>query len=297
MVRVHGKIILAGEHSVVYGHSAVAAPTTLYVDLTETDSGYFVAPDLDLEIPMEAPHGMLDVFRAVVPWDQRPRRSGLLLTGSLPPGLGMGFSAALSVALAHQFCRWSAVAADQVPSRVRHWALAMENHFHGGASGLDVEAVLVPYPIEFQRGQPVRPIEVSGAFHLVGAAFPVVATTKQCVAQVRQMSEADPGAAHRIAALGELASQSAQCLRAGDDRGLGQMFRAIQTHLGFFGLTTAATERAIDVAHEVGAYGAKISGAGGGGLVLAVVPGQEAAELEHRWRELEPRCVFRHVLN
>lgn len=297
MIVVHGKMILAGEHSVVYGHSAVAAPVTPAVTLTETDSGHFVAPSLGLDLPMDADHPMLVTLRTVLPWERRPAGAGLELGGQLPPGLGMGFSAALSAALARQFCTWTRIQPQRLESQVRTWAHELENLFHGGASGLDVEAVLVHHALEFRRGHPVTPIDVSGAFHIVGAAFPVTASTKQCVAQVRTARDSDPEAARRIDSMGELAQAAARVLREGQEQMLGNVFNAIQEHLDFFGLNTDATRAAIQLARQCGAYGAKISGAGGGGLVIAVAPAVARAAIEKQWASLSPVLQFRHTLS
>jgi mevalonate kinase len=148
---------------------------------------------------------------------------------------------------------------------------AWEQVFHGNASGVDAAAAYAGGCIWFSKATGIQPIFVALPLKLVICLAGPPASTKQMVEDVRRLGERRPDLlAKSLAGIESLVNNAKLCIEAGDLRGLGQLMNYNQMLLSGLFLSTSDIERACAVAREAGALGAKLTGAGGGGAVIAL---------------------------
>ncbi len=199
----------------------------------------------------------------------------------IPSRAGLGSSAALAVAVAR-----AAVAAtgrSDAATAVDGAVAAAEAIFHGNASGIDAAAAKSGAAGRYSRADGWRPLPVLQTFTLcVGLSGRPRDTVAQVAAVARlrtRLSVADD----LLAALGRLTDDAAAALAKGDVDGLGRIFDAAHGLLAALRLSGPELETLVHGARAAGAVGAKLTGAGGGGAVIAIAPGHERDVLA-RWR-------------
>jgi mevalonate kinase len=295
-----GKLILFGEHAVVYGRPALALglPQGLRVQrLTATGGALRLrVPAWRLAADDGQPGKLGRVLRRLRRLMPGPEDGfAVEIDARLPAAAGLGSSAALAVLLVR--CLARVRGQSLAAAGVRAAAHRLERIFHGRPSGLDDTVASFGGLCLFQRGgldagQPgwgrLSPAALQLPYHVPGLVIGdsrVPRATAERVADVRRQHAADP---ERVEALFE---RMAGCLRRGvaalaarDAAGLGAAMNANQAALAELGLSCPAIERMLQIAERRGAPGAKLTGAGGGGCVVALAPGCEAA-VAAAWRE------------
>lgn len=281
VAHAHGKVILLGEHAVVYGVPAIAAGI-------ERGASARAAPGEPVWLELDA--------RRVQPDDgsELGQAFGGLLRAlgdpavqiraelELPPGAGLGASAALGVALAR-----AVVALSPHPdeARVAAAARAWEQVFHGNPSGVDAAAAALGGCIWFERELGPKPLKLARDLELaIGLAAPP-ASTRAMVEQVAKLRERRPSVVDKaLAGIRSLVENARGCLEAGDLPGLGKLLDLNQMILSGLFLSTDRIETACRLARDHGALGAKLTGSGGGGAVIALV--EQAEPVLAAWREV-----------
>lgn len=262
-----GKLILVGEHAVVHGQPALAFAVDRGSDVTlERIDG-----PLELVSPVRDP--LLDEAVTALLGHRGFR---VTLTSSLPLGRGMGSSASLAVALVRAARALGVPAAqgDEVTA-----ALLLERVFHANPSGVDVAVIRHGGVLRFQRTDPptMQPLSCpdwAGVVVDTGRA----GSTKALVAGVTARR---PGIDPLLRAIGTLVDQAQGVLH--DPTALGPLLLENHRLLGAIGVSTPELDAIVALATKAGAHGAKLSGAGGGGVVLALH--DEPQRLVHMARE------------
>jgi mevalonate kinase len=261
------KAILFGEHAVVHGVPAIAVPIAARktdVDLVETDA--------DREIAIEDARGVetdlaAQMVRLALDQTRTPARGARVKVAStIPLGSGLGSSAALAVALVRAVGGGGALDREEVSRR----ALELERLAHGTPSGIDSTTIALERPILFEKGKPPAPLKLKSALRLAIGVLPRTGTTASLVAGVRRLKDEDAGR-FRAALEGIRTAVDAarRALTAGDLGTLAVTIDGNRRMLEVLGVSTPEVEKACDAAVAAGALGAKLSGAGGGGAVLA----------------------------
>lgn len=282
-----GKIILIGEHAVVYGRPAIAVPVwetvaTATISDSAPGSGCIaIARDLDQVIHLAdagADEPLALVTRLTLDALQLPANPDwqIEITSQIPIASGLGSGAALSAALVKAI--YAHVGQPVSPEQVSTLVYESERFYHGTPSGIDNNVIAHGKPIWFVKGEPPVPFVPGKPFTVVIADSGISAPTKETVGDVRRGWEANPAqyAAwfDEIAAIAEAARHA---IAAGDAVQLGQLFRKNQAILQKLGVSSTPLERLIDAALTAGALGAKLSGGGQGGNVIALVTPETAA--------------------
>ncbi|WP_316528147.1 mevalonate kinase [Kitasatospora brasiliensis] len=270
-------MILLGEHAVGYGEPAIATPIGLRLTLTTTLNDRTLKDGGPSTRPTD-PSVRTAVDTAATLFALAPHQVTTEVESGIPPGCGLGSSAAFTVAL----LRTLADLTDRHPGQdeLLDQARAVEAAFHGTSSGLDDAAVGLGATIWFQRTpRPhAAPLPVREAFDLVIAITRERRSTARQVDLLRRRAQLHPDLFRRhFTHLGGLTRVGRDALGTGDLAALGRLLDEAQGVLAGMGLSTPALDHAIATARSAGALGAKLTGAGGGGAVIALVPGGASA--------------------
>jgi hydroxymethylglutaryl-CoA reductase len=268
-----GKVILLGEHGVVYGRHALAVPIPDAVRVT-----VIPAESLQHDLPAEF---VALLLRELEIEDQGWR---IDIDSRLPFGKGLGSSASIAVAMARAFDKQLGLGLDD--ARVNEIAFASEKLAHGTPSGIDNALATYARPTLFRKadGLQLRDIETDKAPPLLVAWGEETGRTSDMVAGVRKRHGQAPEHFEALFdRMGELSIEGAECLARADWAGLGTLMNICHGLLNAIGVSTPGLERMIAIARAAGAAGAKLTGAGGGGSIVALCPqGTEEVDRELR---------------
>ena len=266
------KLILSGEHSVVYGHPAVAVAVDRSTRVTLRALDDPEAPTLVTSAATAVVPTLRDALTRVVP------EVGLHIgtQSDIPIGRGMGSSASLAVALVRAWC--AARGVDATHDTVSEGAFEVERVFHGTPSGVDHGVIQRGGAVRFQRasaGITLTPLRC-GHLPLVVLDSGVAGNTLELVAGVRARRDA---LRTTLDAMGRLTEQVVAELHGAAAQPesarlvpLGALLTENHALLRTLGVSTPHLDHLVDFALQHGALGAKLSGAGGGGVVVALAP-------------------------
>jgi mevalonate kinase len=277
------KIILCGEHAVVYGSPAIALPlgnlrASATAEPAPRGAGLLIAaPDLGetWAVAARPEHPLIELALATLGQlgIGEPDLT-ITLRSAIPIAGGMGSGAAIASAMVRALAAYAG--SQLAPQAVSDLVYASEGRYHGTPSGIDNSVIAYERPIWFQRRPPgpplIAPLPIGAPLHLVVGDTGVRSATHLPVAAVRARWQADPAAYEAIFdAIGALATQARAALAAGRVAALGPILDANQAMLEQIGVSSPELGRLIAAARDAGAMGAKLAGAGWGGVMIALV--------------------------
>jgi mevalonate kinase len=281
-----GKIILLGEHSVVYGFPALAAALDrgVTIDAVPTPAGGPLrvdVPSWNLKLTSDDEHSFARGLSAIADAVDlgRPPLS-LIGDAQIPPGAGLGASAAFAVAISRALLAFLKRPSD--PAAITAAASASERILHGVASGVDVALAVHGGVGVFRKSSGLRKIQISPLRVIVGPS----GAPRSTAAMVDRVAQATSGSVDdaRLRELGNLCDTGTASLLAGKLDALGADMNRAHELLGGLGVSTPLLDALCDVARKLGAYGAKLTGAGGGGSVIAIAPKDREADILAAWK-------------
>jgi len=273
----HGKLILLGEHAVVFGQPALAAgiPRGVRAEATPGNGRVSVpAWGLDARAGDGSPVGtaaarLLDRLNA--------RALDFQVEAEIPARAGLGSSAAMAVALAR-------AARPDAPIEDLLAAVAeSETVFHGAPSGIDAAAALHGGIGTFRLGEGWRPVPIQRRIKVCVGLSGKPRETRAQVEAVGRLCARMPAARKIIDLLGEVSQAGITAVGDGDIDNLGRLFDMAHGLLAALRVSTPELDALVHAARASGAIGAKLTGAGGGGAVIAIAPSHTRDVLE-RWR-------------
>ncbi len=278
-----GKVILFGEHAVVYGYPAIAVPVSQVRARAIVKANppgvpgtvHIEAPDVKLsadlaELPPENPlaravHLVLESLDV-----KRPPALNLRVTSTIPLAAGLGSGAAVSVALIRALAEFLGHPLED--ERVSALAYEVEKIHHGTPSGIDNTVITYARPVYFVRGEPIETFHIRQPFRLVIADSGIPSPTAETVAHVRQARSADPQRyASLFDAVGGIVQAAREAIETGEPDALGPLMDQNHALLREMGVSSPILDRLVEAARQAGAQGAKLSGGGRGGNLIALV--------------------------
>lgn len=287
MATAPAKLILCGEHAVVYGRPAIALPladirATATVAPSPAGRGPMIhAPDLGGRWRVaEQPTDPLS--RLVITVIERfglPADVEITIRSAIPIASGMGSGAAIATAIVRELLAYGGQTLP--PAEISAIVYESERAYHGTPSGIDNTVVAFEQPIWFQRrpDQPplIEPIVIGTPLTLVVGDTGVRSPTRLPVGAVRERWQADPA---RYEALFDqvatLVVAARTALAEGDAVTLGRLLNTNHELLRDIGVSSAELDYLTTAARSAGALGAKLAGAGWGGVMLALTTSDQA---------------------
>ncbi|VQR15044.1 mevalonate kinase [Streptococcus pneumoniae] len=273
--QAHSKIILIGEHAVVYGYPAISLPL-LEVEVTckvvPAVSPWRLYEEDTLSMAVYASLEYLNITEACIRCE---------IDSAIPEKRGMGSSAAISIAAIRAVF-------DYYQAELPHDVLEIlvnraEMIAHMNPSGLDAKTCLSDQPIRFIKNVGFTELEMDLSAYLVIADTGVYGHTREAI-QVVQSKGKD--ALPFLYALGELTQQAEDAISRKDAERLGQILSQAHLHLKEIGVSSPEADSLVETALSNGALGAKMSGGGLGGCIIALADNlTHAQELAERLEE------------
>ena len=283
------KAILFGEHAVVYGQPAMAVPvldvqaTAVVEDALPRSGITVVADDLKRTFNLfDAP--LNDPLRVIVSATLSRLGVGMrvdlkiTVSSTIPIARGLGSGAAVSTAIVRALAQH--VGGWLTSRAVSDLVFETEKIYHGTPSGIDNTVIAFEKPVYFVKDKTVDIFWVGEPFQLVIGDTGITSPTRVAVRDVRAAWEQDRERYGEIfEEIGTLAHMGREAIEAGDAEVMGQLMNANQKLLRLLGVSSPELEGLIEAARQGGAWGAKLSGAGRGGNMIAVVTPETAGQV------------------
>jgi mevalonate kinase len=266
------KAIVTGEHFVVHGAWALAAALPRAVQVSVEDAPRFKVSSEAFPSPRDpALAPVAELVEAMAREYSFSPKVRVKVRSSVPGGAGLGSSASTMVALASALSRLRAL--DLGRDEIVKAAMVGEASIHGRPSGIDPTICTRGGVLLYRPGSKPRPVHLGGARSLLISYSGVSRSTKAQIGHVSDVKGAHPdffsSLADSASAVSELA---ARMLAEGDLRGLGGLLSLNHAMLSAIGISSRRLDELVAASLSLGSYGAKLTGAGGGGSVLSVAP-------------------------
>ena len=280
-----GKAILFGEHAVVYGQPALAVPVTLVqatASVTAGSDGFWIeAPDLGRRYrleqaePVDPLAAAVALVRGRAGVDRLPSAE-LRVTSTIPMAAGLGSGAAVCTATVRALAAFLGLALSD--AEVSALVFETEKLLHGTPSGIDNSVIAYGRPVYFVKGQAPVACHVARPFRLVIADTGRPSPTKIAVGDVRAAYAREPQRYGRLfAEVGAITQEARQLIETGAPDRLGPLMTRNHSLLQAMAVSSPELDDYVARANAAGAGGSKLSGAGRGGNMLALVTAETEA--------------------
>ena len=275
-----GKIILFGEHSVVYNRPAIAVPVT-QVQATATiepaeqgitiralDTNQVISVDTGRYVPADPLAAIVRVTLEHLRVSQADL--SIAIHSTIPIASGLGSSAAVSTAIVRALAQWATVSLDD--ATVNALVYEVEKLQHGTPSGIDNTVIAYQKPVYYIANQPIHTFSVARPFTVAIGNTGIASPTKIAVGDVRKGWESNRAQYEAwFDQIGTLVQEARDAIESGAVDRLGAQMDRNQELLRCIDVSSVELERLIDAAKRGGAAGAKLVGGGRGGNMIALV--------------------------
>ena len=278
-----GKIILLGEHAVVYGRPAIALPVPLAVEASVRREGegiHILIPRWGLEQKVHRnSQGIAGILSHLLGQLSLADENMIIeVFPHVPRAMGLGGSSALAVAILRALDHSYKLGLSD--ERINALAFECEKAAHGTPSGVDNTVATYGTPLWYRREneQPrFDTLKVGEPLDLVVGITGKESLTADTVARVRGSWQQYPARYESIFdQIGQLTEAGAEAMISGRLQELGELMNLCHGFLNALQLSTPELEELIHIARTNGAVGAKLTGGGGGGSMIALCPDSQA---------------------
>ncbi len=279
-----GKIILCGEHAVVYGQPAIALPImdvqTRCVILAKPnaqsqqvmikDNAFGLDSELRALPPDHAIRKTIDMVLSVLEIDHMPACE-VQINSTIPYSGGLGSSASIAVALTRATSNFLGHPLDDI--KVNKIAFEIEKLHHRTPSGIDNTVIVYAKPVFYIKETPIELLEIIHPMVLLIADSGIKGSTAKAVDLVRKRWRLSPIEFEGyFVEIGGIVLKIKRLLMTGNFEEIGSLLTNNHQLLKEIGVSLPELDHLVDIAIRSGAYGAKLSGGGMGGNVVALVP-------------------------
>ena len=280
-----GKIILFGEHAVVYGKPAIAIPVSGMRASAWSEPGEgkltINALDLNEKIGLENKSSQFSVLAQALLAKTKQKEPNLTinLTSKLPQSSGMGSSAATSTAVCKALSNYLGV--DLEHNQISELVFDAEKIVHGTPSGIDNTVVAYESPVYFIKGKGPLTFDPGSTFHLIIGDTGIEASTRETVENVRQQWEKEPNLMNGyFDEITNVTKDGKKAIEKGNKEAVGELMNKNHELLNEIGVGHPILEKLVGLTLDAGALGAKLTGGGGGGNMVALAnSAEEQAEI------------------
>lgn len=281
-----GKIILFGEHAVVYNRPALAVPVNqVQVDVEVSGSnqpgirihapGIGLASDLP-SLPADHPIGSV-ILKTIQQVGVSPLPNlSLTVNSTIPVAAGLGSGAAVSVAIIRALSAF--FSHPLMDDQINELVYEIEKLHHGTPSGIDNTVITYNMPVYYIKGQPIETFQCGKPFTIVIGDTGIPAPTKESVGDVRRLWLRDASRFEELFdEIGQISLIARRSIESGKPELLGELMDHNHEFLQQLTVSSPELDTLVEAARKAGALGAKLSGGGRGGNMIALVD-QDAAD-------------------
>lgn len=280
-----GKIILFGEHAVVYSRPALAVPVNqVQVEVDITDSAqpgiWIHAPIIGLlaeltTLPSDHPIASV-ILRTMQHLGISPRPNiSITIESSIPVASGLGSGAAVSVALVRVLSSFFSHPLKN--QQINDLVYETEKLYHGTPSGIDNTVITYNMPVFYLKDKPIETFKVGKPFTIVIGDTGIPAPTKESVGDVRRLWLRDPNRFESIFnEVAQISTMARHFIESGRPELLGELMDQNHEFLQEMTVSSPELDALVLAARQAGAQGAKLSGGGRGGNMIALVDSASA---------------------
>ena len=283
--KANGKIILIGEHSVVYGEPAIALPF-----LAAKIKVSIMASDFDIILDSDQYQGSLDkapsqlkgltllINKVLTTLNKEDSNLYIKIESNIPSERGMGSSAAVAAATVKAIYRY--FKKDLQIDVLSDFVDFLEKIVHGNPSGIDRAIVINKKPIYYTKDEPIKLFDIDLNAYLVVADTGKKGKTKIAVSKVKDFINNNPKRGEKIIKdLGAMTREAKNSIKDNDATNLGRLMNQSQKLLNELGVSNARIDNLVKVSIDSGALGSKLTGGGLGGCIISLCTSKDQAEI------------------
>lgn len=287
----HGKIILIGEHSVVYGKPAIAIPlksVSLDVYIEESDKNHIQCKFFEGEL-CESSEDLLGIKTLIEKFLEEyniDKKIKISIESDIPNERGMGSSAASSVGVARALFNYFDI--KHTEEDILEWANISEKIIHGNPSGIDINVIMNNKSVYFIRDKEIETFPINLNAYLVIGDTGIKGKTKEAVSDVKKLLDKDAKYMEYVDNLSILSDEARSYIENRDLENLGNTMNKAHENLQKLQVSSKELDEMVNIANENKALGAKLTGGGRGGCMIALCSTLEIANnIKDKFEEIE----------
>lgn len=280
-----GKIILMGEHAVVYGQPALAIPypaTKIKTTIVRKEGPVLLDCFFYCGLLSQAPERLLGITtvinQIIDSFNEELQNFSIRIDSSIPPERGIGSSAAVTIATIRALYNY--FNQELINEDLLKWSNVSEKIIHGNPSGLDAAIISGETALYYIKGRLFVPFDFKLDAYLIVADTGEMGQTKAAVGDVGELIQSNPEYGQQlIKKLGTLANDAKDFIEQNNIIGLGDSMSKAHYLLDKLGVSNVMLNQLVSVAEDNGALGAKLTGGGRGGCIIALAKDQQQANI------------------
>ncbi len=286
-----GKIILFGEHAVVYGYPGIALPVkeiSINVRINQSNSFSYSADRKLYKEEKDRLNKLIDFLFFKL--DIAKENLEINIESTIPISSGLGSSAALSISLIRAISDHFHL--DLEEEYINKLGFECEKFFHGTPSGIDNTVITYEKPVYYKKGK-VELLKIKNPLDFVIADSGIKANTKQVVSEVRKRYDKDREKYSNIfQEIALITSQAKPFLQESNITMIGILMTQNHYLLKQLGVSNDKLDRMVEIALQAGAYGAKLAGSGKGGNIIAIVDDKVKDEVIKKLKKISKEVIY-----